>query len=320
MVRWAVPVLLGVGLLPPAPVGHAGLPPLRLPPTLSSAAAAKAATAVGTTPGIAASTAARTDPGTAEVMARAGAPYAAWVTAGRHFLAFDPAGDGRAVEVVGDLATADRLVVLVPGVSTRLADFDHGLGGVVRRAPARQARELFAQVRALDPEARVAVVAWLGYDPPDGVGVDAVRGEVAEWGADELVAFVEAMTGSRPRLAVTVVGHSYGAVVVGLAAHRLPAVADLVAIGAPGMGVRHRADLRTSARVWAAEAEGDWIRRVPGVRLFGLGHGRRPADPRFGARALPTAGVAGHDGYLVPGSATLRAIALIGLGRVEAAS
>jgi hypothetical protein len=66
--------------------------------------------------------------------------------------------------------------------------------------------------------------------------------------------------------------------------------------------------------VGAAEAPTDWIRRLPGVRLFGLGHGRHPADPEFGARALPTDGVAGHDGYLVPGAATLAAIGLIAVG------
>ena len=58
------------------------------------------------------------------------------------------------------------------------------------------------------------------------------------------------------------------------------------------------------ARVWSALAPADWIRRIPQLRLFDLGHGRRPSNPAFGARPLPTAGVAGHDYYLTPGSAT----------------
>jgi hypothetical protein len=53
--------------------------------------------------------------------------------------------------------------------------------------------------------------------------------------------------------------------------------------------------------------------RLPGPELtnkraLGLGLGKRPTSPGFGAHLLPTAGVAGHDYYLVPGSATLRAV------------
>jgi hypothetical protein len=44
------------------------------------------------------------------------------------------------------------------------------------------------------------------------------------------------------------------------------------------------------------------------VRILGLGLGTRPSSPGFGATALPTGGVAGHDYYLVEGSATLRAV------------
>jgi hypothetical protein len=246
---------------------------------------------------------------TAAATRAAGLPYPSWAMGGRQFLSFDPAGDGTAVEVLGDLATATRVVVLVPGVGTSLKDFDRGLGGVARRAPAVQARAVYAQLRE-DPEARVAVVAWLGYDPPDGIGLDAVRENRARSGAAALTAFVHGLHAVRPSAEVTLVGHSYGAIVVGLAAPHLPEATDLVALGAPGMGARRAADLG-GARVWSALAPTDWIRRVPQVRVFGLGHGRRPSDPAFGARELPTDGVAGHDWYLVPGSVTLRALAAV---------
>src|SRR4051812_17770273 len=94
-------------------------------------------------------------------MTAAGAPYADWAATGRQFIEFDEA-HGTAVEVVGDLGTATRVAVLVPGVDTKLADFDRGLGGVARRAPAVQARSIYTQLRADQPAARVAVVAWLG--------------------------------------------------------------------------------------------------------------------------------------------------------------
>jgi hypothetical protein len=249
----------------------------------------------------------------AAAMSAAGAPYANWAAAGRRFLEFD-AADGTAIEVLGDLATAEHVAVLVPGVDTRLIDFDRGLGGVARRAPAVQARSIYARLRADDPHMRVAVVAWLGYDPPDGIDLDAVREDRARAGAAALAAFVRGVLAQRPGTIVTLIGHSYGAIVVGLAAPRLPAVGDVVALGAPGMGA-HRAAELGGARVWSALAPHDWIRRVPQVRLLDLGHGRRPSSPGFGARPLPTAGVAGHDYYLVPGSATLSAVADVVLGR-----
>ncbi|MEU7827139.1 alpha/beta hydrolase [Catellatospora sp. NPDC049111] len=251
----------------------------------------------------------------AAAMTAAGEPYAGWAAAGRRFLLFDPSGDGFAAEVLGDLSSAERVAVLVPGVGTTLADFDRGLGGVARRAPAVQARQLYAELRRRSPPARVAVVAWLGYDPPDGWGLDIVTESSAAAGAAALTRFVGRLVRERPAVAITLVGHSYGSTVLGLAASALPTqVGDLVAIGSPGMGHDDVADLGTGARVWAAEAPTDWIRRVPGVRVLGLGHGRRPGNAEFGARLLPTDGVSGHDGYLETGSATLAALAEVVLG------
>jgi pimeloyl-ACP methyl ester carboxylesterase len=242
---------------------------------------------------------------TAVTMLATGCPYAAWATQGRRFLVFDPAGDGRAVEVFGDLATASRIAILIPGVDSTLADFDRGLGGVARRAPGEQGRTLYRQLSKRDRN--VAVISWLGYDPPEGIGLAAATEGRARAGATALTAFVGDLLRQRPGAAVTLIGHSYGAIVAGLAARRLPEVRDVVTLGAPGMGVRRAADLG-GTRVWAALAPADWIRRVPQVRLLGLGLGRRPSSPGFGATRLPTDGVAGHDYYLVVGSATLRAV------------
>ncbi|MEV1333587.1 alpha/beta hydrolase [Micromonospora costi] len=252
-------------------------------------------------------------PVTAAAMRAAGPPYADWAAQGRRFLLFDPRGDGRAVEVRGDLATAERIVVLVPGVGSTLRDFDRGLGGVPRRAPAVQADELYRAARATDPDARVAVLAWLGYDPPDGVLGGAATAD-ARRGAAALRDLLRGLAAHRPSATLTLVGHSYGAVVVGMAAAGAPAqVTDVVSLGGVGAGVDRAASLGPARRVWAAEAPDDWIRRIPEVRLPGLGHGRRPADPAFGARPLPVTGVHGHDGYLVPGSATLAAVASVAL-------
>ncbi len=106
-----------------------------------------------------------------------------------------------------------------------------------RRRPAGpgvQARTLYEQ---LSKRSRgVAVVAWLGYDPPEGIGLAAATQGRARAGATALTAFVQDLMRQRPGATVTLIGHSYGALVVGLAAPDLPEVHDLIALGAPGMG------------------------------------------------------------------------------------
>ncbi|MEV0900508.1 alpha/beta hydrolase [Actinoplanes sp. NPDC049802] len=228
----------------------------------------------------------------------------------RQILGFDNRADGLMVEVLGDLDTADRVMILVPGVNTDLAGFDTGLGDVQRRAPAWQARQVHDRVQATAPGARVAVIAWLGYDTPEGVGAAAVREDRAAAGALALQRFVQGLLLADAGRSIVVVGHSYGSIVAGLAAPGLPAqVTDIVALGSPGMGVPERSGLNTSARVWACASPNDWIRRVPGVRVLGLGHGTLPSDPEFGALPLPCGDVDGHDGYFEPHTAALQAIA-----------
>jgi pimeloyl-ACP methyl ester carboxylesterase len=242
---------------------------------------------------------------TAVRMLATGCPYATWAAEGRHFLEFDPAGDGKGVEVLGDLTTAKKVAILVPGVDSVLADFDRGLGGVPRRAPGVQARALYEQLAKRSTD--VAVIAWLGYDAPEGIGLAAATEGRARAGARALTAFVRDVQGQRPDATVTLIGHSYGSLVVGLAAKHLPEVSDVITLGSPGMGVS-RASQLGGAHIWSALAPQDWVRRIPQVRVLGLGLGRRPSSAGFGATALPTDGVAGHDYYLVEGSSTLRAV------------
>jgi pimeloyl-ACP methyl ester carboxylesterase len=249
-------------------------------------------------------------------MHRAGTPYAQWGQQGRQFLAFDPRGNGRIVEVFGDLGTADRIAVLVPGVANRADNFNTGLGDVRDRAPAVQARALYDATVAAAPGQRVAVIAWLGYDAPQGVGRSAAREELARAGAKSLDRFAKNLAAMRPDAVVTLIGHSYGSVVAGLAAAHLPSqVKDLVVIGSPGMGVSRVADLRTSAHVWAGQSPQDWIDWVPSGRMWGAGHGAMPTSPGFGDRVFGTGGVSDHDHYLAPGTQSLDNIVQIVLGR-----
>ncbi|MFI0236283.1 alpha/beta hydrolase [Streptomyces sp. NPDC016845] len=223
----------------------------------------------------------------------------------RRILAFDPRGRGQVAEVYGDLRTARHVSVVVPGSDIDLDSFDRATD--VYGTPAGMAKSLFAAARG-----RTAVVAWVGYTTPVGLGPDAATGRLAEAGAPRLTRFVRGLvaTGAPEP---TVFCHSYGSVVCGLAASRLP-VSDLVVFASPGVRADSVSDLRTSARVWAARDDSDWIARVPHVELFGLGHGADPVDPSFGARRIPAARAQGHTGYFAPGTDSLRAFTRIATG------
>jgi pimeloyl-ACP methyl ester carboxylesterase len=249
-------------------------------------------------------------------MQTAGAPYSGWTGQARQFLGFDPRGNGRIIEVFGDLGAADRIAVLVPGVANRADNFNTGLGDVRERAPAVQARALYDATRAAAPGQHVAVIAWLGYDAPQGVGRSAAREELATAGAAMLGGFTRDLAILRPSAQVTVIGHSYGSVVAGLAAAQMPAqVKDLVVVGSPGMGVSRAADLHTSARVWAGQSTQDWIYWVPAFQIWGAGHGTTPTTQGFGDRVFGTRGVTDHDQYLTSGTQSLANIVEILLGR-----
>ncbi|WP_031523535.1 alpha/beta hydrolase [Streptomyces sp. NRRL F-5123] len=238
--------------------------------------------------------------------------YASLLRGGRQILAFDPAGGGRAAEVLGDLATASRVAVVVPGVGTDILTFERTYGRY--SAPAGMARALYRRERALAPAARVAVIAWADWTAPGGIGLDASNAELAERGAPRLLRLLAAL----PRgLHVALFCHSYGSVLCGVAAPRLRPgqVTDIAVSGSPGMHVGRASDLHTSARVWAARDDGDWIADVPHIEFAGLGHGTDPVAEGFGATVVRTGRAEGHAGYFVPGTASLANFARIALAR-----
>lgn len=226
-------------------------------------------------------------------------------------LEYQPRGNGRIVEVMGDLAGARRVAVLVPGMGWGLhrvlTERDHNPNG-----PVMGAVELARQMRRVAPGVPSAVIMWLGYHPPGGIDLDVMRSDRAIAGAGRLVRFLRDLPG---RSRVTLVCHSYGAVVCGHAAPRLPhRVRDMVAMAAPGMDVRTAGGLRTTARVWAGRAADDPIRFTPFVRVAGFGHGTDPTTPRFGATVIRTGSARGHSHYFNPGTESLNNLARIAAG------
>jgi hypothetical protein len=206
-----------------------------------------------------------------------------------------PAGEQR-VEVFGDLARARDVAVIVPGSDVDGRRFDATVG--------KMARSLHAEAPG------VAVVAWLGYPTPQGLGVDAATGRLARAGAAALTEYVRTLpVGAHVHLLC----HSYGTVVCSLAAPDV-VVDDIVFTGSPGVRADSVADLRTSARVWAARGADDWTRWVPKIRLGDLGHGTDPTDPAFGARVFDTGDAREHNDYYRAGTESLRVLARISTG------
>ncbi|MEW2137541.1 alpha/beta hydrolase [Streptomyces sp. NPDC005409] len=218
------------------------------------------------------------------------------------FLTFDGRGKGRAVEVFGELETADRVTVLVPGSDTTLDTYERFRAGAVA-----------LQQRLQIEHPRSAVVAWLGYDTPGTVSTTVLTADRADEAAAELAPFLHRLREmAAPGARLSLLCHSYGSVVCARTTTG-PGVGDIVLFGSPGTGAGSVRELPTGARVWAGRGTDDWIAKVPHVQLGAIGFGVDPVDPAFGARAF-AAGAAGHSDYLKPGTESLDSLAAIVLG------
>ncbi|RSS64837.1 alpha/beta hydrolase [Streptomyces sp. WAC06614] len=261
---------------------------------------------------------------------------------GRQFLTFDGRGSGRTAEVLGDLARADRIAVLVPGADTDLDTYDEldgrppaGLSwrdGAASSCAVSAANAARADHRSLggaaldlrrelcrqDPAARVAVVTWIGYDTPSVTGPAVLTDGRARTAASALREFLGTLRRIDPRAEMSLLCHSYGSVVCGQAAPGLD-VADIALFGSPGVAAPDVAALRTPATVWAGRGGSDWIADVPHISIglpggSSLGFGQDPLATRFGAHRFP-AGDGGHSDYFAPGSLSLQNLARIVLDR-----
>ncbi|MEV4834373.1 alpha/beta hydrolase [Nonomuraea sp. NPDC049486] len=215
---------------------------------------------------------------------------------------------GRLVRVYGDVATADRVAVIVPGADITAETFDTD-----SHRPGGSARTLLAEAADQSPGTRLAVVAWLGYDSPPTWSLKVMTDSAAGEGAQALRGMV---TDLRRRTAapIALLCHSYGSVVCAEAAASGLPIADLALVASPG--VEFPAATFSPARVWAGLGSDDWMRFVPKTKLGPLGFGQDPTDPAYGAR-LFDAGEAGHSDYFRPGSTSLRNLTRIALGHIE---
>jgi hypothetical protein len=237
---------------------------------------------------------------------------------GAQVLSFDPRGRGLVAQVFGDLATAERVSVLVPGSDMDLEHFTDT--GTPLKGAAGVAESLRSEETQVSPGTSTAVIAWSGYVTPVGLGADAATARLAEAAAPRLQSLLAGLAvTAHPQAAPSLFCHSYGSVVCGIAGPQLHAaegVTDMVVFGSPGMDIPDASALGDGVRLWATTRNpGDWIGDVPYLEVAGLGHGADPTSSSFGSRIISSAGAYGHNGYLAAGTTSLRNYADIALGR-----
>ncbi|MFG6192512.1 alpha/beta hydrolase [Nonomuraea sp. JJY05] len=263
-------------------------------------------------------------------------------------LALELGGLGKAAISFGDPDKADSVVTSVPGTGSTL----EGIGADVARAGT-----LWDQASRSAPRTKTASILWLGYTAPQlDAGIlradtSVASPHLAQTGAGPLAGFLDGLHATHqaagtPRF--TVLGHSYGSVVTGIAAQtRKGTFADqLILVGSPGTMAMQASDLGVK-QVWVGESPQDPVadlghlpvsgRRDPvsGVLqpAFPNGPGPFGTDPsniafganRFVVSPTPVSGflsftgydIGTHSGYWNDESVSLRNMGFIIAGRYD---
>jgi hypothetical protein len=244
----------------------------------------------------------------AEMLRERIARMEAFLAGGATLLSYsDLPGDHRIVQVHGDLATATRVIVHVPGISTDLDSYLPGAHPDDPRLGHHDALSVFDEAQR-QAGGGVAVISFLDYNvPTGGVGpipdaFEAVNRAGAESGATALRALVQEL--SDQGQSVSLIAHSYGSLVTGLAMEQGLAADVVVALGSPGMGAESRLDLGSSdVRLFVGQAPED---PVPVLRdaadaaglTTGLPLDVHGSDPRvFADGLIDTGSATGHSSY-----------------------
>ncbi|MBS7548550.1 hypothetical protein KHA85_10765 [Dietzia sp. Marseille-Q0999] len=244
----------------------------------------------------------------------------------RHLLDLHP--DGRAVVASADPDSAERVVTLVPGTGSSLADLGRTgdrAGAVCEAADAAEAAGEAGAGHGKGAAGVCVAVSWQGYDAPDGIVSAGSSADPAWVHAGDLRTYaagldaVERLDGDdAPHAAI---GYSYGSVVLGAAAADPEGLAAdlMIHVGSPGAGVE------SLDRQWVDEAgvsrpavDDDVVAvasrwdPVPWWSVTGV-LGERPGTDEFGGRSVdvtePGAGPesvrTAHSRYLDPGTVSL---------------
>lgn len=223
---------------------------------------------------------------------------------GSSLVMYDPSKDHYGV-LWGNI-DASHIALFVPGVGD-----DGNVPGWVNSAKTIQT--------TAGPDS--AVIMWKGYDDPGDHGTldKATAGFTgrAETGATALTAFSTGGLQLGSNQSLTIVAHSYGSVVAGVAlANDGLQPTNVVTAGSPGMTVDEVSELHLKpGQFFAEQAPGDFVAN----NLAGFGND--PTSPTFGGTRLATnapgmPSVSGHSDYFDPGTKAVQDIAAVIDGKV----
>ncbi|MGW1990075.1 alpha/beta hydrolase [Embleya sp. NPDC001921] len=237
-----------------------------------------------------------------------------------YLMGFSSKGDGRAIVAIGNPDTAAHTAVYVPGTGAGLTN----IGDHVQRM-----RRLVIASRGYTGPEDVSAIAWVSYDAPDTL-IQAMSSADSQHAAPVLQKFLRGVgisQGIDSKKHVTLIGHSYGSVVVADAARSEGGAyaQDVIVAGSPGMHVAKAKDLNMNpSHVWVLAASGDPVptlgsgAHAPVVEDSGRLGRRTPDDEGFGANRMTANGAEGHSEYWASGSLdSLDNQAAVVVGRYE---
>ena len=242
----------------------------------------------------------------------------------RQLITFDPSGEVRAAVVVGDLATADYVSYLVPGMFFTVQGQMYDWTVIAEDLQAEQAGWL-KTLSSADPklsDKTAATVAWIGYQTPGVLEIASL--DRAQMGANFLGHAIQGIRAARigAQPFVSLVTHSYGSTAAMMELAKGGMTVDALAIiGSPGSAVQSVSALgMTEGNVFVGEAAWDPIVNTafygsdPGSTTFGA-HRMDVAAATDAITNKPLTAAVGHLGYFDAGTTAMRNLALIGLNQ-----
>ncbi len=236
----------------------------------------------------------------------------------RTLVGLDTVSPGRAAIVIGDVATADFVSYLIPGMFFTI----NGQVGYWADTATTLYHDQTRWLERLGESTKtVATVAWIGYQTPHLLNVGSLT--LAQEGAQYLTGAINGLRSLRgsSQPYVSIMAHSYGSTAALMALQSGDIEVDALAIvGSPGSSAQNASDLAVrNGNVYVGEAGWDPV-------VNSAFYGSDPGAVSYGAHRMSVAGGTdaitsvrlgasyGHNEYFQPGSESMRNFALIGIG------